>query len=259
MIDTTNKYTLLIGNPGVGKSTLINGLAGKVVSPSGVSFGSGLTTCLQLYETEPGHWYGDTPGLDDLNLRRTAAEVITDALKKGGKYKLLFVVTEEEGRVRPADATTMKLVLDAIRDQTVPYGIVVNKVTEGKKKILAGCEIKKNTFVACLNKGRENTTGFIHLYGRKEELESRDNALHDIDLDFLKFLEMLPYHEIKPDDVNKVKTKEFEEIIENLEAKIRELHEDKQRMVQELQEVSKKLSGIQLELKKKSQPPCTMM
>ena len=109
-----NSYTLLIGNPGVGKSTLLNGLVGRAVFKSGVSFGKGLTQVLQLHESRPGRLYGDTPGLADTAMRQKAADEIGTALRQNGRCQLVFVGKEDSGRVRPQDAATIKLVLDAL-------------------------------------------------------------------------------------------------------------------------------------------------
>ncbi len=43
-------HILLVGNPGTGKSTLLNSLVGSAVFKSGVTFGEGLTTYLQWHD-----------------------------------------------------------------------------------------------------------------------------------------------------------------------------------------------------------------
>ena len=81
------KYGIIaIGNPGTGKSTTLNALAGKQLFKSGVSFGGGLTKTLDE-EIVDGVKYMDTPGLADKELRIAAGEAISKALKAGGKYK----------------------------------------------------------------------------------------------------------------------------------------------------------------------------
>ena len=57
-------HILLMGNPGKGKSTLLNGLIGKVTFKSGFAQFGGLTYELAKHEVD-GVMYMDTPGLDD--------------------------------------------------------------------------------------------------------------------------------------------------------------------------------------------------
>ena len=58
---------IAIGNPGSGKSTILNSFAGQLLFQSGVSIGSGLTKQLES-KTSKGITYVDTPGVaDDTN------------------------------------------------------------------------------------------------------------------------------------------------------------------------------------------------
>lgn len=122
------KYSLVVGNPGVGKSTLLNGVVGKIVFKSGLSFDSGYTKFLQEFETNPGIVWIDTPGLKDSKIRLQSGQEIEKAMKKGGLYRLLFVVTLEEGRVRPDDAATLLVILAAIPEE-VQFSIILNKLS----------------------------------------------------------------------------------------------------------------------------------
>lgn len=86
-----------VGNPGVGKSTLLNALIGEANFTAGESYtGSGVTTVLQEAQHD-GITYMDTPGLNDYERRKQCAAEITAALKKSGLYFICFVLTTEEG------------------------------------------------------------------------------------------------------------------------------------------------------------------
>ena len=65
----SQQYRLFIGNPGVGKSTLVNCLAQKVLFKNGISIGSGMTYQMEKEEHD-GIVYMDTPGLADIKLRK---------------------------------------------------------------------------------------------------------------------------------------------------------------------------------------------
>jgi ribosome biogenesis GTPase A len=52
---------IAVGNPGSGKSTILNSLAGEVLFKAGVNIGQGLTFQLDEAENKNGHLL-DTPG-----------------------------------------------------------------------------------------------------------------------------------------------------------------------------------------------------
>ena len=232
---------LFIGNPGTGKSTLLNALIGKPLFKAGVTLGAGMTTTLQLQQADDGITYGDTPGLADIKLRKTAAAEISKALKSGDDhYKLIFVVTVEAGRVRPADGVTMKLVLDAL-PPNVPYGIIINKVT---KKIINKINSDTHalkTLLACLNEGRDNPTAYIHLYEKLDELEDEDNQVHEPSVGLRQFLDMLPSVRIKPDDVKEVNASEFEALEEKHAQQMAQLRENNKKLQEKLDQDRKQL------------------
>ena len=141
---------LFIGNPGSGKSTMLNSLAGKVLFKSGQSFGQGLT--FQLDEKiHNGIKYMDTPGLADKVLRKQAGEAISKALKAGGKYRIVFFVRLEAGRPVNEDITTMKLVLEAAPEIGKNYGVLIPKITPGAGKALKKLENWSRVYAGIFN------------------------------------------------------------------------------------------------------------
>jgi GTP-binding protein EngB required for normal cell division len=129
------EHFLFVGNPGVGKSALVNALVGKKVFASGLSVGTGLTTFLQTHE-EGNKIYIDTPGLADLEKKKQAAEEIEKALKMGGKYRLFFVLNLNRLRIMEQDLVTMELVLDAIQYPKKEFNIIINNVDDDEREML---------------------------------------------------------------------------------------------------------------------------
>ena len=125
---TRQEHLVLVGNPGAGKSAILNQLLGRNAFKSGVSVETGVTSLLQWCTTSSGLKLGDTPGLSDIETRSAAAVEISEALRQDGKYRLVFVLLLDNGRVRADDLATMKLVLTAIKDPTLKYAVLINQV-----------------------------------------------------------------------------------------------------------------------------------
>lgn len=129
--NSSDKHKIVLcGNPGSGKSTVLNTIVGQTKFRSGTSLGHGLTQTTTSYQIDDTD-YVDTPGLDDAEFRETAAKEISKALNGRAIVRLLFVLTLEAGRVRPSDLATVGLILRAISESNIAisnrYSIIFNK------------------------------------------------------------------------------------------------------------------------------------
>ena len=131
---------ILCGNPGTGKSTILNAVcADGHQFKSGPTGGQGLTSELKFYPSDPNAEcrYADTPGLDDMALKKQAAKAIEKALKDAAvnerKVVIIFVITAEAGRIRPADVATIQTVMGSFRGpdgERAPnnkFNVIINK------------------------------------------------------------------------------------------------------------------------------------
>ena len=75
---SVNEAILCIGNPGTGKSTLLNSTMGTLKFRSGFSLGSVKTNKMEEY-VHDGRLYVDTPGLADPKLREQSAKSVLRA------------------------------------------------------------------------------------------------------------------------------------------------------------------------------------
>ncbi|MHB9147779.1 MAG: U-box domain-containing protein [Candidatus Amoebophilus sp.] len=123
---TASGSVTFYGQPGVGKSTLANSIFGEAIFESGTSLAGPITTHNQAQQ-HGGILYIDTPSLDNVEVRKKAAEDIEEALKSNKNYKVVFVLTLDSGKLRPADLVSIGTVCDAIRTP-FHYGLIFNKV-----------------------------------------------------------------------------------------------------------------------------------
>ena len=169
-----SQYRLFIGNPGAGKSTLANCIAGRVLFKSGLSFGSGKTYKLGK-EKHDGIMYLDTPGLADIKMRQAAASAITEALRENGSYQIFFVMTLSAGRLRPEDLTTISLVLLNAPDIS-QFSVIINKLNKTEYDDLKNNDEKSRLLAPLeLLGGHHKYTVFLLLQNPK--LEDADNKI----------------------------------------------------------------------------------
>jgi len=246
-----------IGNPGVGKSTTLNALAGENLFKSGVSFGCGLTYKLDEKSNERGRFF-DTPGLADDTYRKAAGEAIRDALRTGGPFKVLFFVMTESGRVVRQDVTTLKLVLESCPELENKYGIVINKIPPPVAK---GLEDVKNAevFYAKLFSGIDedrrcppsNMTYILH----STDLDSIDDTF--IPLESIKTMNGDPfadfvYHQVPTVQLTEglakdIDTERYDKENSRLEEVLRALEK---RMVEDKKEFQREMDRLHKMLEK---------
>eukprot|EP00918_Siedleckia_nematoides_P022229 GHVU01047772.1.p1 GENE.GHVU01047772.1~~GHVU01047772.1.p1 ORF type:complete len:283 (+),score=46.76 GHVU01047772.1:1279-2127(+) len=251
-----DKHTIIfIGNPGVGKSTLLNSIMGVAHFKSGTSFGSGLTTVLQLVFHNGVH-YGDTPGLEDVETKERAAKEIKRSLSQGGYYRIVFVVKDDSGRVRAQDATTLKLVLDAL-PKDVPFAVVVNDLSPkvcttfvtGSRDFAAGTEDTdeaKNTakFLTCLMSAAGRATREVFFYPRMKNLEGQENVVVDPATGFIEFINKMQAKVVIAEDVKEIDTANIDAVRKAGEDRISALNADNEKLNAEREELKKSLLEI---------------
>ncbi|KAI0563704.1 HSR1-like GTP-binding protein [Gracilaria domingensis] len=128
--DEPTARIVLVGNPGVGKSTILNTLVGKAEFESGLSLGGGRTMKMKSYR-QGEYEFVDTPGLEDVQHRETAANEISLALRGPAEVILIFIVMLDAGRTRVTDLCCMDVVLSALEecglDVANKHSIIINK------------------------------------------------------------------------------------------------------------------------------------
>lgn len=182
---------LLLGNPGTGKSTLLNSLIGRPVFQSGISLGVGHTQFLQEYHAH-GVTYIDTPGLADVALRQQAAAAITAALRKHGSYKLFFVIMLRSGRVRPEDVVTINKVIESVDISPLSFSVIVNSVKPVAHRRILSDQQACTAILSSLNSGQHSTQSVCFLPLMTELEEKRNTIMRPCPPDFVAFVNRAP-------------------------------------------------------------------
>ena len=222
------QYTLLVGNAGVGKSTLLNGVVKEAKFESGLSFGTGKTQHLQLCEHPPQskEYWGDTPGLDDIDKRKEAAQEIEKGMKQNGKYRIVFVVQLREGRVLPADCLMIRIVLKAI-SKRIPFVVVINRISKEELKCMANSnEIVEKMHLALIPKDRTLDAFTINL-PEEQMLKSKRNVVPSESFikPLNKLLAELPFEQLSPQQVGPILSQSsFDKLLEEMNQHLSEIY-----------------------------------
>lgn len=235
----------LVGNPGKGKSTLLNAMIGKVVFPSRFSAGTGCTFQFEKYSLDGMNWL-DAPGLDDWKKREQAAAAIEEALKQDGLYTVFFVITLEAGRVNSQDATTMKIVLKACPSIGDRYGIIINKV---KPKSVPKVRAQMASITSALFVDETiPATGYIFVNAEDDELEDAEDALAELSQEFRDFLDNAPKIAIQPDEVEALDVMDWDAKQREFDDAMAKLQEDNERKEERMRELEAKYEQQMTEL-----------
>lgn len=134
----------------------------------------------------------DTPGLQDFEMRKQAAVAITEALRKGGNYKIVFVITLEARRIRATDIGCMEMILDSADGQIQFYGLIVNKLSKTMYKKLHVPREEQDKILSQIQLGNVGLCmRNILLLRRYDELDETNNVVIDIP-ELAKLLDFLP-------------------------------------------------------------------
>jgi len=220
-----------VGNPGAGKSTLANSLAMEKIFTAKIGAGSGVTSAFDIQKRRNLSFF-DTPGLSDKKKRVEAAKAISDALKTGGSYKICFPVVLQQGRARPEDELTVRLVIEAAPDISDRYGIIFNQCSKEEMRLSEEDEEWRREVVEVFLSGIPSKTTHVHFMAKDDKLDGKANVIQELPRSTKIFLQALPIVRLKPDVAKDISPDGFDELAEQVA--------EQQRLVMEHQEQNRK-------------------
>ncbi|KAJ3127367.1 hypothetical protein HK098_006451 [Nowakowskiella sp. JEL0407] len=109
-----SRAVVAFGNPGVGKSTLLNTLANRTVHQSGVALDGISVTKIVSDAVVNGILLRDTPGLREIDGTSHNAAVLRNAFATGVRTMLIGVIRADDGRVNADDLATVVCIARSI-------------------------------------------------------------------------------------------------------------------------------------------------
>lgn len=166
-------HLIVIGNPGVGKSSILNALISSNIFTSGISLGRGLTEYHKTVEYNHD-LYTDTVGLYDEKLMHHALQDLEKLFSNGGDYTICFIITLESGRIKPRDIEMINMVSQTLEINN-KYSLIINKI---EPEIMENMEVISNIdefetiIYKCLS--LESEILYVKLYKSISELKGRE-------------------------------------------------------------------------------------
>mmetsp|Transcript_81638 Transcript_81638/g.149145 ORF Transcript_81638/g.149145 Transcript_81638/m.149145 type:complete len:824 (+) Transcript_81638:112-2583(+) len=237
-------YYLFIGNPGAGKSALINAFLGKLEFASRHR-ARGVTEILQS-AISPAGIFLDTPGLNDEKKRKEAAKAISEALQKEGFHRLFFVLDCSGGRADPGDKALINLVIQACKKvEGFRYSVIFNKV---KAKTIARHRSDKEEdkersleWQTDMFSGLDKLPTTYTFAIRREELDEEDDVLFEMPEDLRQWITDAPQVLIRREKADALEEKNYENMIQMFAKKIEDIRASFEHQLREQQEIVKKL------------------
>lgn len=220
-----------MGNPGSGKSTILNGIAGAPIFKAGIALGR-MTTALQRHDIGTLSLF-DTPGLSDIDMRKKAGEELDALLQTNMNIHICFVVTLENGRPRPVDAMTIDTVLSSIKsvDMNNRFGVVINQLSKKVLELLDK-ETEKATKVRNGLTGNFRTSYWQYVTIQQELNDAEDGQLMTMELGM--FLSSIPTTKPQDAKVTTINTDTLEEMQHRHEDRIQELQREHNSQIQDM-------------------------
>jgi len=138
---------IVVGRPGIGKSTILNYLTSRIASEAGFDF-FGIEERPQVDEIfYKGTLYSEIRKEPWSN---SSLKAISTTLQEGGRSKIIFIVSQKQGGVVSNDTATIKEVLSANPEIGDKYSVIVNQVDEKIYELLTKNQNKMKEFLADL-------------------------------------------------------------------------------------------------------------